>query len=74
MRSLCKGFSLVEVSFFIAAVGLIAVPAMKIYNTYDLASHINTTTVNLARAQNALDAYFQKNRVFPCPLFCKRPA
>src|ERR1700733_13025746 len=73
MSRLCRGFSLVETAFFVLAVGLIAVPATKIYNTYLMASHINTTTANLARAQDALDTYFQKNRVFPCPSSASAP-
>ena len=52
---------------FITAVGLIAVPAIKIYDSYLYANRLQTTAAHLQQAKTALNNFLLKNWRLPCP-------
>ncbi|MGZ9097751.1 MAG: type II secretion system protein [Micavibrio sp.] len=62
-----KGFSLIEASIALIIVGLLVTPVIAEYNQQVRQLRSDTTAANNFAVRSAIDAYYLKNKRYPCP-------
>ncbi len=62
-----SGIGLLETAIFIFAVGVILSATLPFANYYNNFKQTTTTRDNLQTVQQALEAFYQKNKYYPCP-------